>query len=116
MACMTTYPMNSLERVRTVLAGGIPDRVPVDLHNFMMVAEASGRPFPEFFQDGEAMAEGQILAWREFGHDVLLLENGTAALAEACGAAVEYIAAPCATHHRRPRREGHCAIDVGLRL
>ncbi len=88
---MTTYPMNSLERVRTVLAGGIPDRVPVDLHNFMMVAEASARPFPEFFQDGEAMAVGQIQAWREFGHDVLLLENGTAALAEACGAAVEYM-------------------------
>ena len=25
------------------------------------------------------MAEGQIKAWREFGHDVLMLENGTAA-------------------------------------
>ncbi len=88
---MTTHTMNSIERVRTVLAGGIPDRVPVDLHNFMMVAQASGAPFPEFFQDGEAMAEGQIKAWREFGHDVLLLENGTAALAEACGAEVEYM-------------------------
>lgn len=88
---MTTHTMNSIERVRTVLAGGIPDRVPVDLHNFMMVAEASGAPFAEFFQNGEAMAEGQIKAWREFGHDVLLLENGTAALAEACGAHVEYM-------------------------
>lgn len=88
---MTTHPMNSLTRVRTVLAGGVPDRVPVDLHNFMMVAQTSGIPFPEFFQNGEAMAEGQIQAWREFGHDVLLLENGTAALAEACGAAVEYM-------------------------
>jgi uroporphyrinogen decarboxylase len=88
---MTTHTMNSIERVRTVLAGGIPDRVPVDLHNFMMVAQASGASFPEFFQNGEAMAEGQIKAWREFGHDVLLLENGTAALAEACGAHVEYM-------------------------
>ncbi|HQY92696.1 uroporphyrinogen decarboxylase family protein [Caldilinea sp.] len=86
-----TQPMTSLERTRTVLAGGIPDRVPVDLHNFMMVAEDSGMPFPEFFQNGEAMAEGQIKAWREFGHDVLILENGTAALAEACGAQVEYM-------------------------
>lgn len=83
--------MTSLERTRTVLTGGIPDRVPVDLHNFMMVAQASGASFPEFFQDGEAMAEGQLQAWREFGHDVLLLENGTAALAEACGAQVEYM-------------------------
>jgi MtaA/CmuA family methyltransferase len=83
--------MTSRERTETVLAGGIPDRVPVDLHNFMMTAEASGMPFPEFFQDGEVMAEWQLRAWREFGHDVLLLENGTAALAEACGAQVEYM-------------------------
>ena len=83
--------MTSRERTETVLAGGIPDRVPVDLHNFMMTARASGMPFPEFFQDGEAMAEWQIRAWREFGHDVLLLENGTAALAEACGCQVEYM-------------------------
>ena len=83
--------MNSVERVQTVLRGGIPDRVPVDLHNFMMTAHAAGLPFPEYFQDGEAMAEGQIRAWREYGHDVLVLENGTAALAEACGAGVEYL-------------------------
>jgi uroporphyrinogen decarboxylase len=82
---------NSIERTETVLRGGIPDRVPVDLHNFLMVAQASGLPYPEFLQSGEAMAEGQIKAWREFGHDVLLLENGTAALAEACGAGVEYL-------------------------
>jgi uroporphyrinogen decarboxylase len=83
--------LTSLERVNMVLAGGIPDRVPVDLHNFMMTAQASGLPFPEYFQNGEAMAEGQIQAWHEYGHDVLLLENGTAALAEACGCGVEYL-------------------------
>lgn len=47
--------MNSRKRTETVLAGGIPDRVPVDLHNFMMTAETSGMSFPEFIQDGEAM-------------------------------------------------------------
>lgn len=83
--------MTGRERTETVLRGGIPDRVPVDLHNFMVTAEVSGRPFPAFLQDGEAMAEGQITAWREFGHDVLLLENGTAALAEALGCQVEYM-------------------------
>lgn len=83
--------MTSVERVETVLRGGVPDRVPVDLHNFMMSARASGLAFPEYFQSGEAMAEGQIRAWREFGHDVLLVENGTAALAEACGCGVEYL-------------------------
>lgn len=83
--------MSAVERVNTVLRGGIPDRAPVDLHNFMMCAQTSGLPFPEFFQNGEAMAEGQLKAWREFGHDVLLVENGTAALAEACGCQVEYL-------------------------
>lgn len=84
------HKLSSIERVNTVLAGGIPDRVPVDLHNFLMTAQASGMPFPKFFQNGEAMAEGQIKAWREFGHDILLVENGTVALAEACGCEVEY--------------------------
>ncbi len=83
--------MNSVERTWTVLNGGIPDRVPVDLHNFMMTAEVSGMSFPDFFQNGEALAEGQIKAWREYGHDLLLLENGTAALAEALGCEVEYM-------------------------
>ena len=83
--------MNSVERTWTVLHGGIPDRVPVDLHDFMMTANASGMLFSDFFQDAEAMAEWQINLWREFGHDVLLLESGTAALAEACGCAVLYL-------------------------
>lgn len=91
--------MNSIERTWTVIQGGIPDRVPVDLHNFMMTAHASGIPFPEFYQNGEAMAEAQIKAWREFGHDVLLVENGTAALAEACGCQVEYLSDSAPVSH-----------------
>jgi uroporphyrinogen decarboxylase len=91
--------MTSLERVETVLRGGIPDRVPVALHNFIMTAQASGMPFPEYFQNGDAMAEGHIKAWREFGQDVLVLENGTAALAEACGCHVEYMAAGAPVAH-----------------
>lgn len=83
--------MNSVERTRAVLQGKIPDRVPVDLHNFLMTARYVGLPFPEFLQNGEAMAEGQIAAWREFRHDALIVENGTAALAEACGCEVEYL-------------------------
>jgi uroporphyrinogen decarboxylase len=84
--------LSSVERVEIVLQGGIPDRVPVDLHNFLMVAQASGIPYPQFLQSGEAMAAGHIAAWQEFGHDVVLLENGTTALAEACGCQVEYLA------------------------
>jgi uroporphyrinogen decarboxylase len=47
--------------------------------------------YADFFRNGEAMAEAQIKAWQRYGHDVLLIENGTAALAEACGVQVEYL-------------------------
>ena len=83
---------SSIERVATVLQGGIPDRVPVDLHNFLMTVQDSGLSFPEYMQNGEAMAEGQIKAWREFKHDLVILENGTVALAQACGCEVQYLA------------------------
>jgi MtaA/CmuA family methyltransferase len=83
--------MNSVERVGRTLDHRLPDRVPVDLHNFMVTARmmAAGS-YADFFRDGEAMAEGQIMAWKRFGHDMLLVENGTAALAEACGVKVQY--------------------------
>jgi MtaA/CmuA family methyltransferase len=89
---------SSIKRVETVLRGDIPDRVPVDLHNFLMVAQASGLPFPEFMQSGEAMAEGHIKAWHEYGHDLIILENGTVALAQACGCQVEYINGSAPVH------------------
>jgi uroporphyrinogen decarboxylase len=83
--------MNSIERTYTVLRHEIPDRVPVELHNFMVTARVMGtQNYAEFFQDGEAMAEGQIQTWQRFGHDILCLENGTAALAQACGVEVIY--------------------------
>ncbi len=83
--------MNGLERTQLTLQGKLPDRVPVDLHNFMVTARLMGAAnYADFFRDGEAMAEGQIMAWRRFGHDVILVENGTAALAEACGVQVIY--------------------------
>ena len=36
------------------------------------------------------LAEAMLTAWREFGHDMILLENGTACNAEACGMEVRY--------------------------
>jgi MtaA/CmuA family methyltransferase len=84
--------MGSIERVETVLRGGIPDRVPVDLHDFLVAARTSGLDLAEHFRSGEAMAEGHIADWRRFGHDVVLVESGTASLAEACGVGVEYLA------------------------
>src|SRR3972149_2259645 len=82
--------MTSLERVMTVLAGGISDQVPVELHNFLMAARMAGTPLSECLQSGERMAESHIVAWRRFEHDMILVENGTTAMAQAFGCGIAY--------------------------
>jgi len=91
--------MNSIERVLAAIELRQPDRVPVDLHNFQPAAYATGIPMDQVFKDGELLAEAMLEAWKEFGHDMILLENGTACNAQACGVEVIYRgdAAP-ATH------------------
>lgn len=85
-----TVRMNSIERVQAAIDLRPPDRVPVDLHNFQPAAKAMGLPLSQVFQDGELLAEAMLLAWREFKHDMILLENGTACNAQACGVQVVY--------------------------
>ena len=82
--------MDSIERVQAAIDLRSPDRVPVDLHNFQPAAKAMGVPMSQVFQDGELLAEAMLRAWREFGHDMILLENGTACNAQACGVQVVY--------------------------
>ena len=83
-------PLTSRERVARVLAGELPDRVPVLMQNFQNTAYLAGMTLREFCRSGARMAEAQLAAWERFGYDVIDLENGTAALAEACGCEVEY--------------------------
>jgi len=82
--------VTSLERALTVLNLGIPDRVPVDLHNFCVAAEMLKEPYGDVFTDGEKIAQSQILAWEKFRHDILLVEVGTTTTAEAVGCKVQY--------------------------
>ena len=85
--------MNSLQRVQTVLYGGIPDRVPVALHSFLATGQFVGcSDLGALMQDGEFLAQAQIACWRAIGHDLLQLENGVAALAQALGGEVRYAA------------------------
>ena len=70
--------MNSYERCLAAIQFRDVDRMPTDLHNFLMCAEESGMDFGAFVLDDSAMAEMQINMWEEFGHDMLLIENGTA--------------------------------------
>ena len=82
--------MTSVERCRTVLAGGVPDRVPVCLLDFMPAAAQAGLSLRESCTDGRAMAEAHIAAWERYGHDMIDLENGVAALASAVGCGVGF--------------------------
>ncbi len=82
--------LTSVERCRTVLAGGVPDCVPVCLLNFMPAAAQAGLSLREYCTDGDAMAEAHIAAWERFGHDMIDLENGVAALAGAVGCGVDF--------------------------
>jgi uroporphyrinogen decarboxylase len=88
--------MTSLERCLATIRFQPHDRVPVDLHNFVMTLVDSKLHAPQLCRDGQALADAQLAAWKRFGHDMLLVENGTAALAEACGCEVNYpeISAP----------------------
>ena len=81
--------MNSLQRVRTVLAGGIPDRVPVCLHNFMLAAREAGVRMEEYRVNPEAIACVHLQAVETYGHDCILVDTDTTMLAEALGARSE---------------------------
>src|SRR5579864_795112 len=87
---MKMESMTSLERTMAVLDHKIPDRVPVALHNFLMAARMIRADFGEVMRSGEMLAEAQLTAWREFGHDVIMHENGVCAEAEALGCEVLY--------------------------
>jgi MtaA/CmuA family methyltransferase len=82
--------MTPLERVLATVNHRIPDRVPVDLHNFLPAVRHAGLPLDAALQSGELIAESQLRYWRDFGHDVLLVENGVIAEAQACGCDAEY--------------------------
>ena len=84
--------MNSLERCLATIRRQPHDHVPVDLHNFMMTLAGINLPPEKMFRDGQLLGEAQIAAWQRFGHDMLIVENGTAALAESCGCEVSYAA------------------------
>jgi len=93
--------MTSLERTMAVLDHQVPDRVPVALHNFLMAARMVGDDFGEVLRSGEMLAEAQLAAWREFGHDVIMHENGVCAEAEALGCNILY-QRDCAPHIMEP--------------
>lgn len=82
--------MTSKQRVETVLQGGIPDRVPVCLHNFLMASKEAGIPLESYLSDPVATARAHLHAWEKYRHDCILVDLDTTLLAEAMGAARDH--------------------------
>ena len=78
--------MNSLQRVNAVVAGQIPDRVPVCLHNFMMATREAGVSMQDYRSKPEVIARTHLQALEEYGYDCLMIDTDTTMLAEAMGA------------------------------
>ena len=82
--------MTRIERIRTVMAGGIPDRIPVMIHNFLMAAREAGVTMAQFRSSADIMAKTMIDACVRYDTDGILVDVDTALLASACGAVVTY--------------------------
>jgi len=92
-----------------VIRHQIPDRIPVALHNFLPTIHYAGYPLGEALRDGEMLAEAQLKFWKDFEQDVIMLENGVIAEAEACGSKAVY------TDDQPPRIVEHLlAQDLSL--
>ncbi len=89
--------MNSKQRVDTVIRGGIPDRVPVCLHNFLLAAKEAGIRLEQYLSDPVAAANAHLHALHKYGHDCILIDLDTTLLAEAMGAVRDH--APDAPGH-----------------
>jgi uroporphyrinogen decarboxylase len=82
--------VNGYRRIKAVLEGGRPDRVPVMLHNFLMAAREAGFTQRRFREDPGAIAESFIRAVETYGYDGILVDVDTVVLAEALGVPVDH--------------------------
>jgi MtaA/CmuA family methyltransferase len=99
--------VNSKQRIDTVLRGGIPDRVPVCLHNFLLAAKEADIPLEQYLTDPAATARAHLHALEKYRHDCILVDLDTTLLAEAMGAVRDHT----------PEAPGHIAapaiVDLG---
>ena len=70
-------------------------------HNFLMAARMMGADFRDVMRSGDMLAEAQLAAWREFGHNVLMHDEPVCAEAEALGCEIFY-QSDCAPHVLSP--------------
>lgn len=82
--------MNHLERVQAVLRGTLPDRIPVIPQSFMFSARTAGYNIAEINRSPQKMAQSHRICQEKYGYDGCVIDVDDAALAEACGAKVNW--------------------------
>lgn len=82
--------MNHIERMKTVLSGGIPDRIPVIAHNFLMAAREAGITQKQYRENPELAFKCMSAAVEKYDLDGVWFDIDTTLLASACGASVAY--------------------------
>lgn len=82
--------MNGKQRIQMALAGQMPDRTPVMLHNFLMAIRENGYTVAQYRKDPRVIADVFCNTVEKYGVDGVLLEMDTALLAGCAGAEVDY--------------------------
>jgi len=82
--------MNGYERIKAALAGEPTDKIPVMLHNFMMVAKEAGLTMEQYRNDPKAIAHAFIHSVEKYQYDGVLIDIDTVTLAGACGVDVDF--------------------------
>jgi len=82
--------MNGYERIKAALAGKETDKIPVMLHNFMMVAKEAGFTMTQYRENPKFIAEAFIKSIEKYNYDGILIDIDTVTLAGACGANVDF--------------------------
>ena len=82
--------MNGYERIKAALAGEEVDKIPVMLHNFMMVAREAGISMKQYRENPKAIADAFIRSVEKYSYDGILIDIDTATLAGACGVDVDF--------------------------
>ena len=70
--------MNGYERIKAALEGKETDKVPVMLHNFMMVAKEAGYSMRQYREDPKAIATAFIKSIEKYRYDGILVDIDTA--------------------------------------
>lgn len=82
--------MNGYQRIKSVLAGEMPDRRPVMLHCFMTAVKEAGCTMKEYRTDPEIAARCHIDFAEKYDLDGVLFDVDTALLAGAAGVPVDF--------------------------